>query len=84
MINLDSAGTITLAAHHCVTVMQMAIAWLLARSRMMLPIPGTANIAHLDENAGAGSIVLTSGELALLENARGGLAGRFRRFLSGK
>jgi aryl-alcohol dehydrogenase-like predicted oxidoreductase len=37
---------------------QMAIAWLLARSPVMLPIPGTSSVAHLEENVGAGAIEL--------------------------
>ena len=48
------------------TTAQIAIAWLLARSPMMLPIPGTASPAHLEENVAAASIRLTPDELALL------------------
>ena len=42
------------------TPMQVAIAWLLARSRVMLPIPGTSSVAHLDENVGAAALRLDS------------------------
>ena len=49
------------------TPAQIAIAWLLARSPMMLPIPGTASSAHLEENVAAASIRLTPAELALLD-----------------
>jgi aryl-alcohol dehydrogenase-like predicted oxidoreductase len=40
------------------TPAQVALAWLLRRSPVMLPIPGTGNVAHLDENAGAGQLEL--------------------------
>jgi pyridoxine 4-dehydrogenase len=54
------------AAAHKATVTQIAIAWLLARSPAILPIPGTSSVAHFDENIAASSIVLTAGEMALL------------------
>lgn len=40
------------------TVSQLSLAWLLRRSSVMLPIPGTSSIAHLEENCGAGNILL--------------------------
>jgi aryl-alcohol dehydrogenase-like predicted oxidoreductase len=43
---------------------QVALAWLLARSPVMLPIPGTASIRHLEENAAAASIRLLDRDLA--------------------
>ena len=48
------------------TPAQIAIAWLLARSPVMLPIPGTASIAHLEENVAAADLELTDEELAAL------------------
>jgi pyridoxine 4-dehydrogenase len=45
-------------AHHA-TTKQIALAWLLKRSPMMLVIPGTGDPAHLEENLAAGEIVLT-------------------------
>jgi len=48
------------------TPTQIALAWLLARSPVMLPIPGTSSIAHLDENLAAAEIELTSENLAAL------------------
>ena len=45
---------------------QVALAWLLARSPMMLPIPGTSSIAHLEENMGAGRLHLDPADLATL------------------
>jgi pyridoxine 4-dehydrogenase len=58
---LDRIG----AAHHA-TATQVALAWLLARSPVMLPIPGTSSIAHFDENLAASELVLSSDELAEL------------------
>jgi pyridoxine 4-dehydrogenase len=41
---------------------QVALAWLLKRSPIMLPIPGTSSISHLEENVQAGSLELTEEE----------------------
>ncbi len=46
---------------------QIVIAWLLAKSPAMLPIPGTSSIAHLEENVAAASVQLSSEDLAALE-----------------
>jgi aryl-alcohol dehydrogenase-like predicted oxidoreductase len=46
------------------TPAQLAIAWLLARSPVMLPIPGTANVSHLEENVGAVHVRLDAQALA--------------------
>jgi pyridoxine 4-dehydrogenase len=54
------------AARHRATVTQVAIAWLLARSEIMLPIPGTSSIAHFDENLKSAALVLTDEDLAEL------------------
>jgi pyridoxine 4-dehydrogenase len=43
---------------------QVALAWLLKRSPMMLPIPGTSSVAHLEENVQAGSLQLTEAEFS--------------------
>jgi aryl-alcohol dehydrogenase-like predicted oxidoreductase len=51
------------AEKHRATPAQIAIAWLLARSKVMLPIPGTGSPAHLEENWNARSIALTSEEV---------------------
>jgi pyridoxine 4-dehydrogenase len=40
------------------TPAQVAIAWLLAKSRVMLPIPGTSTVAHLEENTAGATLVL--------------------------
>jgi pyridoxine 4-dehydrogenase len=46
---------------------QIALAWLLRRSPVMLPIPGTGKVAHLEENVGAAAIELTEEEFAALD-----------------
>jgi pyridoxine 4-dehydrogenase len=52
------------------TAAQVALAWLLARSSAVIPIPGTLSPAHLDENVGALRIELTADDLAELERYR--------------
>jgi pyridoxine 4-dehydrogenase len=49
------------------TPAQVAIAWLLAKSPVMLPIPGTSSIAHLEENMAAAKIQLSREDLAELD-----------------
>jgi aryl-alcohol dehydrogenase-like predicted oxidoreductase len=49
---------------------QVALAWLLKRSPVMLPIPGTSKVAHLEENAKAASLALTDAEFASLDRRR--------------
>ena len=46
------------ARRHQASPLQVALAWLLARSRMMLPIPGTSQVAHLEENVAAAQLDL--------------------------
>ncbi|HEX2528957.1 MAG TPA: aldo/keto reductase [Geminicoccus sp.] len=53
------------ALKHC-TPAQLALAWLLARSPIILPIPGTTSRHHLEENVAAGTIRLTADEVAAL------------------
>lgn len=48
---------------------QVALAWLLARSPMMLPIPGTSSVAHLEENVAASSVTLSPEDLGMLDGA---------------
>jgi aryl-alcohol dehydrogenase-like predicted oxidoreductase len=50
-------------------VAQLSLAWLLQRSSVMLPIPGTSNVAHLEENVAAASLKLTAEEWAEAEAA---------------
>lgn len=47
-----------IAKQHSITAAQAALAWLLARSPAMLPIPGTSSVAHLEENVAAAGISL--------------------------
>ena len=58
-----------LARRHDATPGQLALAWLLARSPVMLPIPGTSSVEHLEENLGAESIQLDREEVERLEAA---------------
>ncbi len=52
-----------IARRHSVSSYQLAIAWLLARSPAMLPIPGTGSVAHLQDNLAAAHIRLTPAEV---------------------
>lgn len=58
-----------IAATHGATTGQVALAWLLRRSPVMLPIPGTNSVAHLEENVAAASLVLQEHEFDLLSSA---------------
>lgn len=51
------------AARHGVSFAQAAVAWLLARSPAMLPIPGTSRLQHLEENLAAGALRPTAAEM---------------------
>ncbi|MCW2745255.1 MAG: aldo/keto reductase [Mycobacterium sp.] len=57
------------AAAHGATPSQVALAWLLRRSPVMLPIPGTGSVAHVAENIGAAEVTLTDEEYAELDRA---------------
>ena len=61
---LDSA-----AKNHGVSPAQLALAWVMQRSPFMLPIPGTSQVAHLEENMKAAGVELSSDEFADLEKA---------------
>lgn len=58
-----------IAARHNATPAQLALAWLLHRSPVMLPIPGTSKVAHLEENIAAAAIQLRAEDRAELEAA---------------
>ncbi len=58
------------ARKHRATPSQIALAWLLARSKVMIPIPGTSSVEHLDENVAAGAIQLNAEDMAALDRAR--------------
>jgi aryl-alcohol dehydrogenase-like predicted oxidoreductase len=57
----------TTAKAHGVSVYQVALAWLLQRSPVMLPIPGTSSLAHLDDNVAAAKLKLTSEECKAID-----------------
>jgi aryl-alcohol dehydrogenase-like predicted oxidoreductase len=58
-----------IAKRHGATVAQLSIAWLLHRSPVVLPIPGTSSVAHLEENLKAAEIFLSDAELKEIERA---------------
>jgi len=58
-----------IAASHGATPSQLALSWLLKRSPVMLPIPGTSKVAHLEENVAAAEIILGDGEFDELSTA---------------
>ncbi|GAC1594907.1 MAG: aldo/keto reductase [Acidimicrobiales bacterium] len=57
------------AVTHGLTVSQLSLAWLLHRSTVMLPIPGTSQVAHLEDNVAAGGVSLSDDEWRALEAA---------------
>jgi aryl-alcohol dehydrogenase-like predicted oxidoreductase len=57
------------AKRHNVSVVQLALAWLLQRSPVMLPIPGTSSLAHLEENMAAAKLQLTPAEWKKIEDS---------------
>ncbi|HEY6697609.1 MAG TPA: aldo/keto reductase [Acidimicrobiales bacterium] len=59
-------GLATVAKRLGVSPVQVAIAWQLARSPQMLPIPGTSSVAHLEDNVAAAAIELSDDDLAAL------------------
>jgi aryl-alcohol dehydrogenase-like predicted oxidoreductase len=58
-----------LAKEHDATPSQLALAWLLHRSPVMLPIPGTSTVAHVEDNIAAAEIQLSDEELQVLADA---------------
>ncbi len=68
---LQSKAVRTIAARLRATPSQVALAWLLAKSPMILPIPGTGSIAHLEENSAAAALTLSREDLAQLALQKG-------------
>jgi aryl-alcohol dehydrogenase-like predicted oxidoreductase len=72
-----------------VTQLQVVLAWLLAMSPQILPIPGTGSVGHAEENIAAASVELTPDEVeaigkgALPARSRTMISGWFRRHLAG-
>ncbi len=58
-----------IAKAHRATAGQVALAWLLRHSPVILPIPGTVRVAHLEENVAAAELALTPAEVATLDTA---------------
>jgi len=59
----------SVAKKHGAAPSQIALAWVLKRSPVMLPIPGTSKVSHLEENVAAADITLTEEEFASLDKA---------------
>jgi pyridoxine 4-dehydrogenase len=59
-----------IAAEHGTSPSQLALAWLLRRSPVMLPIPGTSSVAHVEDNIAAAAITLSDDEFAALDAVR--------------
>jgi pyridoxine 4-dehydrogenase len=56
-------------AHEGATTAQLALAWLLRRSPVVVPIPGTSSLAHLEDNLAASDLTLTDGQFQTLSDA---------------
>jgi pyridoxine 4-dehydrogenase len=66
-----SGGTLAkIAKHHAATTSQIALAWTLHRSKVMLPIPGTSKVAHLEENVAAAGIQLSAEDFDALNRIK--------------
>jgi pyridoxine 4-dehydrogenase len=59
------------ARKHGATVAQLSLAWLLHHSPVMIPIPGTSSVKHLEENMAAGKLQLSAEEWKTVEGAAG-------------
>jgi aryl-alcohol dehydrogenase-like predicted oxidoreductase len=57
------------AKDHSATVSQLSLAWLLRRSSIMLPIPGTSSVTHLEENVASARVSLVDSEWKQIEDA---------------
>ena len=68
---LTKSGSVLdrLATAHKATKSQIAVAWLLRRSPMMLPIPGTSQVSHVEQNVAAADLKLDESEWQSLEQA---------------
>jgi aryl-alcohol dehydrogenase-like predicted oxidoreductase len=70
ILDLDGNRAVDeIAARHGADPRQVVLAWLLARSPVMLPIPGTGSVAHLEANVAAAGIELSADEVAALSAA---------------
>ena len=57
------------AREHSISIAQLSLAWLLHRSPVLVPIPGTSRVSHLEENVAAASAALPPDIWAEIENA---------------
>jgi aryl-alcohol dehydrogenase-like predicted oxidoreductase len=64
---MSSAALEKIAQDHGISIYQLGLAWLLHRSPVMLPIPGTSSLAHLEENMAARKIQLNAQEWKKIE-----------------
>ncbi len=65
--SLKDSAVETVAKEQKASVYQVAIAWLLVHSPVMLPIPGTSSVAHLEENVAARNLKLTEAQVKALD-----------------
>jgi pyridoxine 4-dehydrogenase len=65
-VHAESPRVVELARRKGVTPSQLALAWLLRRSPIMLPIPGTSKVEHLEENVAAAAIRLDREEASTI------------------
>ena len=63
---IENSAIAQVAQNHNATSTQIAIAWLLHRSPVMLPIPGTLSVEHLESNLASAQISLSEDEMILL------------------
>jgi pyridoxine 4-dehydrogenase len=68
-LSRENVGLAELVTELGATPAQLALAWLLWRSPVMLPIPGTASVAHLEDNLGAAAIALTETQAQTIADA---------------
>src|SRR5437667_767185 len=65
---MSSTASEKIAKDHSITIYQLGLAWLLHRSPVMLPIPGTSSLAHLEENMAARKIQLSAEEWKTIDS----------------
>ncbi len=66
--DVHAPEVLAVAARHDASVAQVMLAWLLQHSPALLPIPGTAALAHLEENVAAAALCLSDADVALLDS----------------
>ncbi len=70
ILDLDQNHAVEqIAKEHDATSRQVALAWLLARSPEMLPMPGTGSVEHLESNIAAAAVTLSAAEVATIGRA---------------